>query len=188
MNHQVLLRRSAGLSLPRLPSVTSRAISGRVSGLRLAHDSSSSSFKSYLSTRGFSNVVGGSADGAQWAVIVQLGAGVPSLFKLSGLMGMDRMSLLEALAESRGFKRSLQDVALDMCVVTVCASANKKRPSEEAMAKAVPLEGGETLGELASGMAAAGTYLFVRVTLPGGDTTTTATTADEAAHGESRAP
>ena len=96
---------------------------------------------------------------------------------------MDRMSLLKALAESRGFKRSLQDVALDKCVVTVCASANKKRPSEEEMAKAVPLEGGETLGELASGMAAAGSNLFIRMT-PG---STTATKAGVAAQRESRA-
>ena len=95
------------------------------------------------------------------------------------------MSLLKALKRDEGFKRSLQDEALDKCVVTVCASTSKKRTSEAETAKAMPLEGGETLGELASGMAttAAGTNLFVRVALPG---CSTATTAGVAAQGESR--
>ena len=130
--------------------------------------------------------MGGSADGAQWAVLVQVGAGIPSLFKLSGLMDMDRMSLLKALKHDEAFQVELEGVPLSKCVVTVCASVSDEGPTTDEVRSTKELKGAKTLGALASGMAtaAADTYLFVRVTLPGGGTPTT---AGEAAHGESRA-
>ena len=188
MMRQVLWRRSAGLLAPRLPYITSPAISSSVSGLWFISDSSSSSTtrrhdafaiggstmssQSYLPTRGFSNATDSSAKPN--AVLVKVGDGQYSLVKLD-LMEMDRMGLLEALAASRGFAVELRDVALGQCIVTACASASKNSPSEAEKASSCTLEGTETLGELASGMAAAaGTNLFVRVTLPGGSTTTSA--------------
>ena len=137
--------------------------------------------KAYLPTRGFGDAANGGMKPP--AVLVKVGDGQYSLVKLD-LMDKDRLSLLKALKHDEGFERSL-DVALDQCVVTVCASANKKSPSEAEKASACALEGTETLGELASDMAAAaGTKIFVRVTLPGGSTTTT---AGVAVQGETRA-
>ena len=115
-------------------------------------------------------------DGVPWVVLVQVGAGIPSLVKFVGMMEMDRMSLLKALKRDEGFDTELRDVALGQCVVSVCASASDEGPTTVEVRSAKELKGAKTLRELASGMAttAAGNNLFVRVTLPGGSTATTA--------------
>ena len=105
----------------------------------------------------------------QPAVLVKAGAaGHYSLVKLPDMMDMDRMSLLEALAGTRGFSPDLAGVALQRCTVRVCASASKKAPSAVEGAAVNELEGAETLGDLATPMLTTlpGANLFVRIVLP----------------------
>ena len=114
------------------------------------------------------------------AVLVKVGeAGLYSLIKVPKVMGMDRMSLLEALASHKGFAATLSGVALHECVVRVCASASTKAPSTAEAAAASELEGTETLCTLASSVAPTplGSNLFVRVTLPAGETAPPVVTA-----------
>ena len=100
----------------------------------------------------------------QPAVLVKAGdAGHYSLVKLPDMMGMDRMALLEALAGTKGFSPKLAGVALHDCAVRVCASASNKAPSDQEVVAARELEGAETLGDLAAGMAG---NQFIHVQLP----------------------
>jgi hypothetical protein len=131
---------------------------------------------SWLSTRGLHGTAVASTGArgppaARSAVLVKVGSGLFSLAKIPKATGMDRMSLLEALAESKAFAASLTGVALDKCAVRVCVSASKKAPTAAEEAAARELEGAETLGDLAAGLAGASpgagaTNLFVRVDLP----------------------
>jgi hypothetical protein len=103
------------------------------------------------------------------AVLVKVGdAGLYSLVKLPEGLGMDRLSLLEALASSKGFAVKLRDVALDEGAVHVCTSASEEAPSAAEAGAASALVGIKTLGTLAASMPAAqpGAHLFVHVALP----------------------
>jgi hypothetical protein len=96
-------------------------------------------------------------------VLVKVGDGMDSLFKPQGadVSAMDRMTLLEALAASKGFGGSLAGVNLDKCTVHVVKSASKlPTPAEEAVA--AELVSTDTLADHAE----AGKHLFVRVALP----------------------
>ena len=107
------------------------------------------------------------------AVLVKVGeAGLYSLIKVPKVMGMDRGSLLEALASHKGFAATLSGVALHECVVRVCTGASDEGPSATEAAAASELEGTETLRTLASSVAPTppGSNLFVRVALPAGKT------------------
>jgi hypothetical protein len=98
-------------------------------------------------------------------VLVKVGDGKDSLFKGpagADVAAMDRMTLLEALAASKGFGGSLTGVNLDKCTVRVVTSASMEEPSAAEEAAAVELKGGTALAE----HAAAGMHLFVRVALP----------------------
>ena len=102
------------------------------------------------------------------AVLVKIGDGQWSRVTLD-VMQMDRMSLLEALAESRTFAVELRDVALSKCVVKVCVSASMEEPSNEDEVRpgAGELKGAKTLRDLVNGMdTAALPYLYIHVTLP----------------------
>ena len=79
------------------------------------------------------------------------------------LMSMSSGALLEALAGTRAFEVELRDVPLSMCTVRVCASASNKAPSDQEVVAARELEGAETLGDLAAGMAG---NQFIHVQLP----------------------
>ena len=206
MMRQVLQRCLAGSLVLRLPFVTSRALSGTVTGLRLARGSSSSDStrrhdtivfrgsgidaQPHLSTRGFGDVASRSeGDTKPQAVLIQVGDGRPLPFEHTSLMKLNVGTLLEALAASRGFAVELRNVPLSKCVLTVCATASEDEPTAAEAAAACELKGTRTLGALAAGMvaatAAAGTNLFVRVTLPSGSKTTMADAA--AVPGELRA-
>ena len=53
---------------------------------------------------------------------MKVGGGLYRTFVKGGIMEMDGMGLLEALADSRGFSK-LKDLALDECAVFVSHSA-----------------------------------------------------------------
>ena len=130
----------------------------------------------WLATRSHSTAAGSTltvpkekgGGGKTRAVLVKMGddAGPFYLLKDPGALGLDGMSLLEALADTKGFAPDLAGVALQRCTVHVCTSASDERPSADEVKTAVPLEGAKTLGALAA-TAPPGANLFVRVTLPG---------------------
>jgi len=102
---------------------------------------------------------------AQRLVLVKVGEGLYSDVDITAeaLMGMRRMALLKALKRDDSFAVKLRDVALDDCTVRVCASASKQAPSTDEEASARQLQGGDSLGDLAAGLAG---NLFIRVQLP----------------------
>ena len=84
-------------------------------------------------------------------------------------MGMERMSLLEALTTTKAFAPKFAGVALDECAVRVCASTSDEEPSVDEAASARDLKTAKSLGDLVAGLTpapGAGTYLFVDVLLP----------------------
>ena len=104
------------------------------------------------------------------AVLVKLGDGNWLPFEHEGMLKLNVSTLLDALADSRVFAVKLSGVALDECIVNVCVSANKKKPSTEdetRAGEAGKLEGAATLGDIVTDMDTAGRpYLYIRVKLP----------------------
>ena len=97
-------------------------------------------------------------------VLVKVGDGKYLTFDGAGvLMSMSSGTLLKALKHDEAFEVKLRDVALDDCTVRVCASASNKAPSDQEVVAARELEGAETLGDLAAGMAG---NQFIHVQLP----------------------
>jgi hypothetical protein len=96
-------------------------------------------------------------------VLVKVGDGMDSLFRPEGadVRAMDRMTLLEALAASKGFGNKLKGVSLDDCTVRVVKSASMEEPTPAEEAAAVELKGATPLAAHAE----AGKHLFVRVAL-----------------------
>ena len=179
---------AAGPLVARLPCVPRRALSSLVTpfastALRLARDApgsprrvDASVFRAAQPTRDFGDVASRGGGEGKPQVLVKVGNGQYCLVKLD-LAGMDRTSLLKALKHDEGFSRSL-DVALDQCILTVCASASEDEPTASEAAAACKLQGTKTLGTsaawTAAAAAAAGANVFVNVTLPGGSSTITA--------------
>jgi hypothetical protein len=131
---------------------------------------------SWLSTRGLHGTTAASTGArgrpaARGAVLVKVGGGKYLVVDRAGLVRMKSGALLKALEQDKAFATKLAGVALDECAVFVCASTSKKAPTAGEEAAARELEGAETLGDLAAGLAGAspgaGTpNLFVRVALP----------------------
>lgn len=95
-------------------------------------------------------------------VLVKVGDdGLWALVK-TDLSNADRMTLLKALRDG-AFEVELRDVPLSKCAVKVCASTSKRAPSIEEESAARALEGAETLGDVAAGLAG---NLFIHVQLP----------------------
>ena len=128
----------------------------------------------WLATRCLHGVPAASAAGggltAGGAIVVKVGDGKYLTVDLTDALSMKSGALLKALKHDETFATTLAGVALDKCAVRVCASVSKKSPAAAEEASARELEGIETLGELAMDLMgvtpAAGTNLFVRVTLP----------------------
>ena len=110
----------------------------------------------------------GAAGAALGVVLVKVGDGNYSSFKLAELGGMDRMDLLKALAKDEGFAVKLKGVALDDCSVSILKRVAGAVPSadEEAEAAAT-LVGARTLKEVTTDIALPpSAKCFIRVALP----------------------
>ena len=96
-------------------------------------------------------------------VLVKVGEGKCIAFDDAAVLSFTSGALLLALAETSLFAVKLRGVPLDDCAVLVRAHASLKWSSAVEATPALELEGGETLGAVAAGLAG---NLFIHVQLP----------------------
>lgn len=78
-------------------------------------------------------------------------------------LDMDASTLLQTIAVSSTFAKSMEGVAQDHCTVSVVTSAATVQPSVEELASGKVLEGMQTLGETV-GTASGQVFVHIRLT------------------------